>query len=240
MNSPRRTAIAIRHVAFEDLGLVAPLLHAGGWTVSYREAALDDLSGPEMDAAGLLAVLGGPIGAYETDGYPFLKAETALLEKRLAAGKPVLGICLGAQLMAQALGARVFSGGRKEIGWGKVSLSEEGMASALAPLGAPDAAVLHWHGDTFDLPGKALRLACNENYRNQAFSYGPNALALQFHVEVDPKRLENWFVGHACELSGAGISVPALRQASARMQAVAERQAKAIFAPWLAGLEAVD
>jgi len=237
MNSPPRTAIAIRHVAFEDLGLVAPLLQAAGWTVSYREAALDDLSGPEMETAGLLAVLGGPIGAYETDSYPFLKAEMALLEKRLAAGKPVLGICLGAQLMAQALGARVFSGGRKEIGWGKVSLTEEGKASALAPLAAPDAAVLHWHGDTFDLPEKALRLACNENYRNQAFSYGANALALQFHVEA--VRLESWFVGHACELGGAGISVPALRRETAGMQAVAERQAKAIFAPWLAGLEAV-
>jgi len=238
MTSPR-TVLAIRHVAFEDLGLFAPFLEQAGWTISYRDAALDDLTGPEVEEAGLLAVLGGPLGAYETDVYPFLKAEMGLLEKRLAAGKPTLGICLGCQLMAQALGARVYGGGKKEIGWGMVSLTEEGAKSALAPLAAPDAAVLHWHGDTFDLPSGAMRLAFNENYQNQAFAYGPNALALQFHLEAEPRRLESWYVGHACELSGCGVSVPALRADTEKMRSVVERQAQQVFGAWLEGLDGV-
>jgi GMP synthase (glutamine-hydrolysing) len=233
-----KTAAVLSHVAFEDSGLLAPLLAEAGWTLSRREAAIDDLTAPELEAAGLLVVLGGPIGAYETQSYPFLAAETRLLEKRLAAGKPVLGICLGCQLMAQALGARVYFGGKKEIGWGKVKLTAEGEASALAPLNAPDAAVLHWHGDTFDIPKGAVRLAASAVYPNQAFSYGPNALALQFHLEAEPVRLENWFVGHACELSAARISIPELRAETARLKPVLQRQARQVFAPWLAGIEA--
>jgi GMP synthase (glutamine-hydrolysing) len=230
-----KDAVVLSHVAFEDLGLLAQLLDEAGWTISRREAAIDDLSAPELEAAGLAVVLGGPIGAYESETYPFLAAETRLLEKRLAAGKPVLGICLGCQLMAQALGAHVYFGGRKEIGFGTVRLTPDGEASALAPLNAPDAAVLHWHGDTFDIPEGAVRLAESAVYPNQAFSYG-TALALQFHLEAEPARLENWFVGHACELSAAGISIPDLRAEAARRGPVLLRQARAVFAHWLAGI----
>jgi len=238
MNQPRKTAVAVRHVAFEDLGLLAPVLERNGWSIAYRDAALDDLTGPEMESADLLVVLGGPIGVYEADKYPFLAAEIALLERRLSAGKPTLGICLGCQLMARALGARVFAGGHKEIGWGRVSLTPEGAASALTPLGAGDAAVLHWHGDTFDLPLGAVRLAFNENYPNQAFAFGPRALALQFHVEADPKRLESWYVGHACELAAVGVSIPELRAQTAQAAAAAEHRAREIFERWLGQLAA--
>jgi GMP synthase (glutamine-hydrolysing) len=230
-----KDAVVLSHVAFEDLGLLAPLLQEAGWTLSRREAAIDDLTAPELEAAGLVVVLGGPIGAYESETYPFLTAETRLLEKRLRADKPVLGICLGCQLMAQALGGRVYFGGKKEIGFGSVRLTGEGEASALAPLAASDAAVLHWHGDTFEIPAGAVRLAESAVYPNQAFSFG-KALALQFHLEAEPRRLENWFVGHACELSAAGISIPALRAEAARLRPVLERQAKQVFAHWLAGI----
>ena len=102
--------------------------------------------------AELLIVLGGPIGAYETAAYPFLTSELALIEHRLSRDLPMLGICLGSQLMAKALGSRVFAGPVKEIGWGGVELTGEGAASCLAPLRQDDAVVLHWHGDSFDLP----------------------------------------------------------------------------------------
>lgn len=230
---PSRTVIALRHVAFEDLGLIAPLLAAAGWTVTYRDAALDDLSDPHVQEAGLLVVLGGPIGVYEGDIYPFLRPEIAAVEKRLRAAKPILGICLGAQAMAAALGARVTFGGTKEIGFGPVTLTEEGAKSALAPLAAAQAAVLHWHGDTFDLPNGAVRLAGNAIYPNQAFAFGPNALALQFHLEADPHQLERWFVGHAVELAKARIDIPALRAETAQRAARYISQAAAVFGRWL-------
>src|SRR5579883_3294475 len=98
------TVIAVRHVAFEDHGSFAAPLHRRGWTIGYRDATVDDLAAPELALADLLVVLGGPIGAYEDEAYPFLLDELRLIERRLAAGRPVLGICLGAQLMARALG----------------------------------------------------------------------------------------------------------------------------------------
>ena len=226
-----RTAIALRHVAFEDLGLIEPLLTALGWNVRYRDAALDDLTDPALQQADLVAVLGGPVGIYETETYPFLKGELAAIEKRLKANKPTLGICLGAQAMAAVLGARVFFGGTKEIGFGRVSLTPQGAASALAPLA--DGAVLHWHGDTFDLPEGAVRLASNEIYPNQAFAYGTNALALQFHLEADPNKLERWLVGHAAELAKAGSDIQALRREAAERAPTYAAQAVAVFGRWL-------
>ena len=160
--------------------------------------------------ADLLIVLGGPIGAYEESLYPFLVGELKSIERRLRAMKPTLGICLGSQLMARALGARVYPGGVKEIGWSPLSLSEEGLRSCLAPLG--DTPVLHWHGDTFDLPRDAVRLASTAPYENQAFAWGRTALALQFHIEVTAQGLERWYIGHAAEIAATpGVSVPQLR-----------------------------
>jgi GMP synthase (glutamine-hydrolysing) len=233
MPSHRLSAVALRHVPFEDLGLLAPILSAAGWDVTYREAPSDDLSDPAIVDAGLLIVLGGPIGVYDTDAYPFLSQEISLLERRLAKSLPTLGICLGAQLMARALGARVFAGPVKEIGWGKLTLSQAGLSSCLRPLADDDALVLHWHGDTFDLPPGAERLAGNENYANQAFALGTHALALQFHAEADPGRLEAWYVGHAVELAAAGLSISALRVATAGVADRLQRQAERIFGTWL-------
>src|ERR1700728_5044191 len=213
----RRSAVAVRHVAFEDLGLLAPIMEREGWDVSFCEAAVDDLRHPSIRGADLVVVLGGPIGVYETDDYPFLSSEIALIEYRLSRDLPTLGICLGSQLMARALGSRVFKGPIKEIGWGTVDLTGEDRSSCLQALQGDDAVVLHWHGDTFDLPREATRLASNQNYENQAFAYGRNALALQFHLEADPRQLEEWYVGHAVELAAAQVSVPDLRAATLRI-----------------------
>jgi GMP synthase (glutamine-hydrolysing) len=226
-------AIGIRHVAFEDLGLLGPALAAAGWDCSYRDAPIDDLDDPTVEAAELLIVLGGPIGAYEIDAYPFLVKEIALLERRLSRGLPTLGICLGCQLIAKALGARVFRGHAKEIGWGRLTLTEAGLRSCLQPLADESAMVLHWHGDTFDLPAGARRLARTKVYENQAFVHGESCLALQFHAEVDPRRLEAWFVGHAVELSVAGVAVAGLRATTAAAVAVAPLQAERVFGAWL-------
>jgi GMP synthase (glutamine-hydrolysing) len=229
----RRSAVALRHVAFEDLGLLAPVMEREGWDVSFCEAAVDDLKHQSIRNANLLVVLGGPIGAYQTDIYPFLKSEIDLIEYRLSRDLPTLGICLGSQMMAKALGSRVFAGPVKEIGWGSVALTRDGASSCLSPLGEADAMVLHWHGDSFDLPAGAERLASNAHYENQAFAYGRNALALQFHLEADPRQLEEWYVGHAVELAAAKVSIPDLRAATSRIADGLASRAGRVFTRWL-------
>lgn len=231
-----KEALAIRHVAFEDLGLFEPVLVERGVPVRYVEAA-DGLSDADALRPALVIVLGGPIGAYMDAVYPFLTQELRLLERRLAADRPTLGICLGAQLMARALGARVYSGPRKEIGWGPLTLSPQGRRSPLDRLAGSGEPVLHWHGDTFDLPAGAIRLASTSLYENQAFSWGHSALALQFHPEVTASGLEHWLVGHACEIAATpDISVGQLREDTRRCAPELLRNGRAFFSEWLDGL----
>ncbi|MGA9009889.1 MAG: glutamine amidotransferase [Xanthobacteraceae bacterium] len=233
MASGKRSAIALRHVAYEDLGLLAQILRSEGWDASYRESANDDLGAPAIESADLLIVLGGPFGAYETDTYPFLAEEIAILERRLAQKRPTLGICLGAQLMARALGARVFPGSVREVGWGRVELSAEGRQSCLRPLAEDGAKVVHWHGDTFDLPSGAVRLASNDNYQNQAFAFGDEALALQFHLEADAATLEKWYVGYAIDAPPGDMSVAEFRAQTKDAAPRAGARAAEIFSAWL-------
>lgn len=203
-----RTAVAIRHLAFEDLGSFEPVLEEFGYTIRYHDIGLNDLGAIDPET-NLLIVLGGPIGVYEEATYPFLKDEIALLEKRLLAGWPTMGICLGAQLIARALGARVFPGPEKEIGFAPIALTDAGEASCLVAL--KDGPVLHWHGDTFDLPTGAVRLASTRVCENQAFSYGQRVIAFQFHPEAGSIGFERWLIGHTVELAAARKSVTQLR-----------------------------
>ncbi len=225
-----REARVIRHVAFEDLGLFAAPLAARGWNVTYADAGIDDIAAALADAD-LAVICGGPIGVYETDRYPFLLDELAAIEARVDAGRPTLGLCLGAQLIAAALGAPVYPGRRKEIGWGRIQLSLDGRHSCLAALA--DVPVLHWHGDTFDLPRDSVLLASSDIYRHQAFSIGQSVLALQFHAEADPRRIEQWLIGHAAELAASGIDVPALRDRTKALRGQVETAAAAMLNRWM-------
>jgi len=239
MAGPAKRAVAIRHVAFEDLGLLAPILTERGYDVEYVEAAGDDLSIGEIWDADLVVVLGGPIGAYEEDAYPFLTTEIEKLEKRLAANRPTLGLCLGAQLMARALGVSVYPAGGKEIGWAPVTVTEPGRAGPVSHLAPERTQVLHWHGDTFDLPAGAERLASTGLCPNQAFSLGANVLALQFHLEVTGPGLEHWFVGHAAEIAATpGIDVPSLRRDTETWAPIVAQQGRVCFEDWLSSLDA--
>ncbi|WP_420346732.1 glutamine amidotransferase [Pelagibius sp.] len=228
-----KRALAIRHVHFEDLGSFRPALETLGYRIGYREAGLDSFADPALMDADLLVVLGGPIGACEEASYPFLSDEIAVIERRLAARRPTIGICLGAQLMARALGARVYPGGVKEIGYGRLTYTLEG-EQVLAPVAEAGAAVLHWHGDTFDLPAGAVRLASNAHYENQAFALGDFALATQFHIEATAAGLERWFIGHTLEIATTpGVDVPALRAQAAQEGPALEAAAGETLKQWL-------
>jgi len=237
MSRQQKTCVAIRHVAFEDLGLLAPLLADRGHRVRYVEAGVEDIGGIDTLAPDLLIVLGGPIGATDDADYPFLADEARLLERRLAADRPTLGLCLGSQLMARALGARVYPAGAREIGWAPVTLTDAGARTCLRHLGGADTAVLHWHGDTFDLPAGAVRLAATPICENQAFGYGRHALALQFHAEAAGPNLERWFIGHTLEIAGTpGVSVAGLRADSARWSPTLAERGRHCFTEWLDGV----
>ena len=227
--------VALRHVHFEDLGTLEPLLVRRGHSIHYVEAPVAALDDVDPLAPDLLVVLGGPIGVYEEDLYPFLVPETQLIARRLEARRPTLGICLGSQLIAKALGARVYPAGVKEIGWAPIELTAEGRASCVRHLALT--AVLHWHGDTFDLPENAVRLASTAACKNQAFSVGAHALALQFHAEAAGPALESWFVGHTGEIAATpGVSVTQLRADTARWSAAVTAAAERSFGEWLDAL----
>jgi len=227
-----QNAIAIRHVAFEDAGTLEGVLQDRGVGLRYLEAGIDDLS-PVKDAD-LLVVLGGPIGIYEVGRYPFLKHELSVIEAAVKKGVPVIGICLGCQALAAVLASRVYPNREKELGWDEMSLTKEGKAS---PLGAIEGIrVLNWHGDTFDLPAGATRLASTSITPNQAFTYGPKVLALQFHVELPERDLEKWLIGHTLELATSKVDLGKMRADTARFAPAANTASKRVFNDWLDAL----
>ncbi len=234
-----RTALALTHVPFEDLGSLAEELSARDIKVQTVDACTADLRAVDVLTPDLLIVLGGPIGVYETEAYPFLQWELELLHQRLAQHSPTLGICLGAQLMAAALGAPVYPGAEgKEIGWAALLPGADATACpAIAELLNPDLSVLHWHGDTFDLPRGAAHLAASARYPNQAWSIGENILGLQFHPEVLTVALERWYVGHASELAAARVDVPRLRSEGRTFGPALYAAARPFWRRWLDGLD---
>ena len=143
---------------------------------------------PDISLFSHLVIMGGPLAVYESEGAPLLHFETAMIRAFMLNKKPVLGICLGAQMIAHAMKSDVYAGGSEEVGWDRVDLTPEGMEdpvfSAISVNTEPYAEVFQWHGDTFNLPKKAVRLASSGVYENQAFRYMDNVYALQFHIEV--------------------------------------------------------
>jgi len=224
-----KTALALRHTSYVDVDLVGAWLRDRGYALTTRDVPAQ-FDADAIARADVLVILGGNMGVYETAAHPWLVPEMAAIAARLAEKRPTLGLCLGAQLMAAALGARVRKGAAgQEIGWRELTLTEAGAQSPLAPLGGMR--VMQWHGDTFDLPAGALHLAASATYANQAFSAGPHALALQFHLETTPEGLELWLADHDHpELAPLGLTADALRD-----------QARAAFPPLRAkALAALD
>ena len=231
-----KSAVAIRHLCFEDLGTLGPLLERRGYKLRIYDASLEAFDAAEMETCDLVVVLGAPIGAFDEGVYPFLKEELRVVEQRLRNRRPLLGVCLGAQLMARVLGASVAPIGRKEIGFSPITLTEAGRSSSLAAMPA-ETPVLHWHGDQFAIPAGLKSLASTPICPHQAFAVDDYALGLQFHLETDTARIESWLVGHASELSQAGVDPRQLRAQAKEHGAKLKTAAEAVFTHWLDRVE---
>jgi GMP synthase (glutamine-hydrolysing) len=227
-------ALIVRHTPFEGAaGLRLPIEQAG-----YQFGRIN-VSDPEFTSLDwldpdLVVVMGGPMGIYERDAYPWIDGEVTGLALRIAAGRPTLGVCLGGQLIAAALGSPAYRGPVKEVGFAPIALSENGAKSPLRHLaGVP---VLHWHGDTFDLPAGAELLAATHLYANQGFRIGDSLLAIQFHPEMgeDP-RFAEW-LEDVDYIAAAGTDAATLRADHDRLGPAAVAAGRAMLAEWLAQL----
>lgn len=185
-----RPWLILRNVSLEGPDLLEEVLRAEHIPYEVADASAAGAIPRSPEGIGGLVILGGPMGVYEEARYPVLREQRALLRAATEHDLPVLGICLGAQLLASAFGAAVYPGSGPEIGWAPISLTPEGHADpVLAPL-ADAPPVFHLHGDTFDRPGLAVHLACSELYEMQAFRLGRRAYGLQFHLEFSATTVE--------------------------------------------------
>ncbi|HVJ09157.1 MAG TPA: glutamine amidotransferase [Acidisarcina sp.] len=225
--------LAIRHVAFEDVGSFAVPFGRLGFEVSYRDAGTDDLKRLSAEEPDLVVLLGGPIGACDEAEYPFVLDELRIAEARLKKDLPLLGICLGAQIMARALGACVYPGPRKEIGWKPLTLTAARLSSPVRHLSPTATSMFHWHGDTFDLPSGATLLASTDICANQAYSWGSHALAFQCHPELVGARIEPWLLGHACELAQNSVQPSTIRRETQTLSAALEAAGQSCLEEWL-------
>lgn len=176
--------VVFRHTPVEGLGLIQNVLREFGVHHRYLDVARGEPIPRDVRDVGGLIVLGGPMAAYEADRYPFLKAELGFIERAMEAGRPVLGVCLGAQLIAQILGARVFAGPKREVGWAPVTLTADGRDDPVFAGIDGKLCVFHLHGDTYELPPDAQNLASSPLYEQQAFRVGDTIYGFQFHLEM--------------------------------------------------------
>ena len=184
--------LVLRHVPHEHLGTLALALKSVKLTYQYVNFYENENPNVSIDDSSALIILGGPMNVYETDKYPFLDIEDELIKRAIEKGIPILGVCLGAHLIAKALEAKVIKNKEKEIGWYPLKITEKGNKDNLFKHFNPKETVFQWHGDTFEIPDGAVHLAESPLCMNQAFRYGSNVYGLQFHIEVTPQMILEW------------------------------------------------
>ena len=182
--------LVFRHVPQEHLGRIERELLNRGIGIDYADLYQPGACAPDPSLYSGLIFMGGPMSA--NDPFPYLEVETRWIRAAAQAGRPVLGVCLGSQLIARALGGRVYPNPVKEIGWFEIELTAEGASDPLFAGSAPREMVFQWHGETFDLPPGARLLATSADCAHQAFGVGPGVYGLQFHLEVTPEMIAEW------------------------------------------------
>jgi len=224
------SALIIRHTPYEGIAGFRQPVEEAGFVIDRVDVTDPDFSSIDFLEPDLVVMMGGPMGVYERDAHPWIDCEIARLALRIAAGRPTLAVCLGAQIVAAAMGARVFQGPVKEVGFAPIALNQAGARSPLRHIA--DVSVLHWHGDTFDLPDGAELLATSESYP-QAFRRGPNLLALQCHPEMgDDPRIDIW-MEDAAYIEAAGLTVAELRAQHDALGPAAVVAGQKLIADWL-------
>ncbi len=193
--------VVFQHDPFEDLGFFAEILERQ--KAPYRVIRLfhGEMPAEDWERLRALIILGGPMSAHEEADYPFLRWEKTIIRAAMDENVPILGVCLGAQLIAVALGTSVFHGRVREIGWSPISITPHGQVDSLLGYLPENATVFQWHRDGFDLPSGAIRLASSAHYENQAFRLGKNIYGLQFHLEVTPQMIERWIEERSKDLA---------------------------------------
>jgi GMP synthase (glutamine-hydrolysing) len=230
-----KRALIIRHVPYEGVAAYRQPIEAAGYEVDRVDVTDPGFASLDLREPDLLIMMGGPMGVYEQDRHPWIGCQLRRLGSRLIADRPTLGVCFGAQMIAAALGARVYAGPVKEVGFHPVTIHDRAQESPLHHLaGVP---ILHWHGDTFTLPHGVELLASSHVYAHQAFRRGPNVLALQFHAEMgEDARFHDWIKAWPESITEAGGDEASLRAAHKDLGPRAVAAGRAMVSQWLAEL----
>lgn len=188
----RPKILVFQHVPYEPLGTLDPLLKQAGFRIRYVNFGRNPEERPSLDGYTALIILGGPMNADQHDDHPHLATELDIIREALQRNISILGICLGAQLLAKALGGRILAGAGREIGWHHVDVTEAGLVDPVLSTFGTRSEVFQWHDDVIDLPDEVVHLASSECCPAQAFRYGEHAYGLQFHLEADGALIERW------------------------------------------------
>lgn len=228
----RGEVLVLQHVAHETPGILAPALAAKGLALKFACPFRGEPVPRELAGAAALVVMGGPMGVYEADHFPYLRDEMKLIEQALKNGCPVLGICLGSQLLARTLGAEVKKGSRKEIGWHRVTLTEDGLLDGLFKGLESSFVGFHWHGDVFDVPAGAVSLVQSDLTPCQVFRHGASAYGVLFHMEVTVDIVRAMVQAFPDDLREVGLAASSvLQEADDHLASLTERGDR-VFAGW--------
>jgi GMP synthase (glutamine-hydrolysing) len=229
--------VVLQHAECESPYLIGDVLRERGFTLKILRLDLGDQVPRNLDDAAGLVVMGGPQNVYEWDQYPYLPSEFLLIKSAIDANRPVLGICLGSQLMAAALGAQVYKGFRREIGWHEIRLTEAAASDSLWKDLPHVFMGFHWHGDVFDLPPGGARLALSEITRNQAFVFGEKAYGFLFHLEVTRDAVLGMIGAFPEEVADAGADARVIESDTSKHLVELERIGRTVFGRWADLLE---